>query len=267
MNAHDQLIIDIIEKLNSKKITLQIATQVLNVSERTIYRHMKGISESGVAYFQHGNKNKIPKNKTSCETLLIAKNLMKEKYFDFNVTHALEKLKSEDNIVINRESFRKVCHEINLVKRQKRRSRKVHKVRSRTSQTGIMLQMDGSPHRWFGTKESCLIGAIDDANNENYYSEFFESETTVGCLKVIRKIIEKKGVFNILYTDRAGLFAGPKRAEFSQVKRALSELGIQIIYANSAEAKGRIERHWQTLQDRLVPEMRLLKHYKFCGCQ
>jgi transposase len=265
VNAHDQLIIDIIEKLNSKKITLQIATQVLNVSERTIYRHMKGISESGVAYFQHGNKNKIPKNKTSCETLLIAKNLMKEKYFDFNVTHALEKLKSEDNIVINRESFRKICHEINLVKRQKRRSRKVHKVRSRTSQAGIMLQMDGSPHRWFGVQETCLIGAIDDANNENYYSEFFESETTVGCLKVLRRIIEKKGLFNILYTDRAGLFAGPKRAEFSQVKRALSELGIQIIYANSAEAKGRIERHWQTLQDRLVPEMRLRNITSFAG--
>ena len=265
MNAQNQLIIDIIEKLNSKKITLQIATQVLNVSERTIYRYIKGISESGVAYFQHGNKNKIPKNKTSCETLLIAKNLMKEKYFDFNVTHALEKLKSEDNIIINRESFRKVCHEINLVKRQKRRSRKVHKVRSRTSQTGIMLQMDGSPHRWFGVEESCLIGAIDDANNENYYSEFFESETTAGCLKVLRKIIEKKGLFNILYTDRAGLFAGPKRAEFSQVKRALSELGIQIIYANSAEAKGRIERHWQTLQDRLVPEMRLRNITSFAG--
>ncbi len=120
-------------------------------------------------------------------------------------------------------------------------------------------------HRWFGVEESCLIGAIDDANNENYYSEFFESETTVGCLKVLRKIIEKKGLFNILYTDRAGLFAGPKRAEFSQVKRALSELGIQIIYANSAEAKGRIERHWQTLQDRLVPEMRLRNITSFAG--
>lgn len=229
----------------------------MNVSERTIYRYLKGAAEFGVAYFQHGNKNKTPKNKTNAETILNSKILMKEKYFDFNVTHALEKLKSDENISINRESFRKICHEINLVKRQKRRSKTVRKIRNRTPQTGVMLQMDGSPHRWFGTEESCLIGAIDDASNENYYSEFFDGETTVGCLKVLRKIIEKKGLFNILYTDRAGLFAGPKRAEFSQVKRALGELGIQIIYANSAEAKGRIERHWQTLQDRLVPEMRL----------
>lgn len=259
MNSADQLKIDIIEKLKAKKITLETATNVLNVSKRTIARYIKGFSEFGVLYFQHGNKNKIPINKISPEVILKSKKLMKEKYFDFNVTHALEKLEIDEGIKINRESFRKICHEINLVKKLKRKRSKVRRLRDRTPQTGVLLQMDGSPHRWFNNEESCLIGAIDDANNENYYSEFFETETTVGCLKVLRKIIEKKGIFSILYTDRAGLFAGPKRAEFSQVKRALNELGIQIIYANSAEAKGRIERHWQTLQDRIVPEMRLLK--------
>ena len=259
MNSSDQLKIDIIEKLKAKKITLETATNVLSVSVRTIARYIKGFSEFGVVYFQHGNKHKIPKNKISPEIISKSKKLMKEKYFDFNVTHALEKLRADEGLKINRESFRKICHEINLVKKLKRKRGKVHRLRDRTPQIGVLLQMDGSPHRWFNNEESCLIGAIDDANNENYYSEFFEAETTVGCLKVLRKIIEKKGIFSILYTDRAGLFAGPKRAEFSQVKRALNELGIQIIYASSAEAKGRIERHWQTLQDRIVPEMRLLK--------
>lgn len=259
MNSSDQLKIDIIEKLKAKKITLETATNVLNVSERTIARYIKGFSESGIIYFQHGNKNKIPKNKISSDIILKSKKLMKEKYFDFNVTHALEKLHADEGLKINRESFRKICHEINLVKKLKRKRSKVRRLRDRTPQVGIMLQMDGSPHHWFNNEESCLIGAIDDANSENYYSEFFETETTLGCLKVLRKIIEKKGIFSILYTDRAGLFAGPKRSEFSQVKRALGELGIQIIYANSAEAKGRIERHWQTLQDRLVPEMRIRK--------
>jgi transposase len=259
LNAQNQLIIHIIEKLNSKKISIETATKVLNVSERTIHRYVAGFSKFGVSYFNHGNKNRIPKNKTSSEVILNSKKLMKEKYFDFNITHALEKLKSEENVTINRESFRKICHEINLVKKEKRRSRKVRKLRSRTPQAGIMLQMDGSHHRWFNDEESCLIGAIDDASNENYYSEFFTGETTVGCLKVLLEIVKKKGLFSILYTDRAGLFAGPKRADFSQVKRALNELGIQIIYASSAQAKGRIERHWGTLQDRLVPEMRLRK--------
>lgn len=257
MTAQEQLIIDIIEKYKTQKITMETATNVLNVSERTIYRYLKGIATSGITFVQHGNKSRIPKNKTTAEVILKSQTLMKEKYFDFNMTHALEKLAIEDNIKINRETFRKVCHGINLVKKSKRKKSRVRKLRSRTTQAGVMLQMDGSPHRWFNNEETCLIATIDDANNENYYGEFFESETTVGCLQVLRKIIEKKGLFSILYTDRAGIFAGPKRADFSQVKRALSELGIQIIYANSAEAKGRIERHWQTLQDRLVPEMRL----------
>jgi hypothetical protein len=76
---------------------------------------------------------------------------------------------------------------------------------------------------------------------------------------VLKKVIEKKGIFQIPYVDRAGIFGGPKRAHFSQVKRALKELGIHVIFANSAEAKGRIERLWSTLQDRLIPEMRLRK--------
>ncbi len=267
MNAQNQLIIDMIEKINSKKISLETAIKVLNVSRRTVFRYMKGFSEFGISYFNHGNKNRAPKNKTSAKDILKSKELMMNKYkelmmnkyFDFNVTHALEKLKAEENILINREIFRKICHEINLVKKEKRRRGKIRKLRCRTPQSGVMLQMDGSHHHWFNALETCLIGTIDDADNENNYSEFFDGETTVGCLQVLKRTIEKKGIFSILYTDRAGLFAGPKRAEFSQVKRALAELGIQIIYANSAQAKGRIERHWATVQDRLAPELRLQK--------
>ncbi len=120
------------------------------------------------------------------------------------------------------------------------------------AQTGLLLQMDGSPHCWFGGKPSCLIAAIDDADGDVAYGEFFPSEDTISCMVVLQKIIEKKGIFQILYVDRAGIFGGPKRCHFSQVKRALAELGIHIIFANSPEAKGRIERLWSTLQDRLI---------------
>jgi len=259
VTAANQLILDIIQKLFLKKITFEIAKQVLGVSDRTIYRYLKDYALLGVGFLSHGNARRVPVNKTILEDIEKAKVLMKQKYFDFNMTHAMEKLSKDDGLKINRETFRKICHEINLVKKSKRRRGKVHRLRTRTAQAGVFLQMDGSPHRWFNNEVSCLIGAIDDATNENYYSEFFESETTVGCLKVLRKIIEKKGLFSILYVDRAGIFGGPKRVHFSQVKRALTELGITIIFASSAEAKGRIERHWQTLQDRLVPEMRIRK--------
>lgn len=257
MKSEIQLKIDIIEKVINKLISRSDAANILNVSERTIERYEAGFKSKGVQFFIHKNTHRSPINKTNPEILLRAKTLLKEKYFDFNMTHCLEKLSAVEKININRETFRKECHSLNMVKRRHHRRGKARRLRQRTPQAGLFLQMDGSHHPWFNNEESCLIGAVDDATSTNYYSEFFEGETTIGCMKVLKEIIQKKGLFKILYVDRAGLFAGPKRAEFAQVKRALLELNIQIIYANSAEAKGRIERHWDTLQDRLVPEMRL----------
>ena len=103
------------------------------------------------------------------------------------------------------------------------------------------------------------MAAIDDATSEVVAAEFFEGETTFACLKVLKDLIAAKGVFKILYVDKAGIYGGIKRQGFSQVGRALEELGAQIIYAHSPEAKGRIERLFQTLQDSLVAEMRLNK--------
>lgn len=116
--------------------------------------------------------------------------------------------------------------------------------------------MDGSTHRWFGNNKSCLIAIIDDANSQ-LFAEFFPAETTAGCLQLLRSVVETKGVFKTLYVDRAGIFGGPKRCNFSQVQRACEELGIEIIFASSPQGKGRIERAFDTLQDRLVPEFRM----------
>lgn len=260
MNSSEQLKLDIISKLKLKKITKKQACLILNVSERTIERYLEKYNEQGIRFTIHGNKNKVPKNKTSNNLKEEVIKLVREKYYDFNMTHCLEKLKDDHNITLDREVFRIWCHEINLVKRaHKRRSSRVRRRRERMARPGVMLQMDGSPHQWFGGKESCLIATIDDANNEVAYGEFFPAEDTISCMTVLQNVIEKKGVFDILYTDKAGIFGGPKRVHFSQVKRALKELGIEIIFANSAEAKGRIERLWNTLQDRLIPEMRLRK--------
>lgn len=121
---------------------------------------------------------------------------------------------------------------------------------------GLLLQMDGNTHKWFGIKKSCLIALIDDATSE-VHAEFFEAETTLGCLKVLRDFIACKGLFKTLYVNKAGIFGGPKRCNFSQVKRACEEPGIEIIFANSAQGKGRIERSFDTFQDRLIPELRL----------
>lgn len=249
--------LDVIAKISTGTMGRKEGQQILSVSERTLRRYLRDYQKRGALFIQHGNCNQAPSNKASDELKKRVQALVKEKYFDFNLTHCLEKLESEEKIQVNRETFRQWCHEIHHVKRARRRKSKVRRQRDRMRQPGIMLQMDGSPHHWFGGKPSCLIAAIDDADSEVPFGEFFPAEDTISCLRVLQKIVEKKGIFQILYVDRAGIFGGPKRANFSQVKRALCELGIHILFAHSPEAKGRIERLWDTLQDRLVAEMRL----------
>lgn len=257
MTAQEQIVLDIIVKISTGTIGRREGQGILNVSERTLRRHLAEYQKKGPLFVQHGNCKSAPSNKAPHELKKRVQTLVKEKYFDFNLTHCLEKLASEEKIVINRETFRQWCHEIHLVKRARRRKSKVRRQRDRMQQTGIMLQMDGSPHHWFGGKPSCLIAAIDDADSDVPFGEFFPAEDTISCMRVLQQIIQKRGLFQILYVDRAGIFGGPKRSNFSQVKRALRELGIHILFANSPEAKGRIERLWDTLQDRLVAEMRL----------
>lgn len=259
MTAAEQLKLDVVMKVVAGTMGRKEAQAILSVSERTLERYVRAYQKRGPLFIRHGNSGRDPWNKTPDEFKRQVLDLIEAKYFDFNLTHALEKLAAVEDItgLMKRETFRKWCHERRIVKRRgKRRARARHR-RERMKQTGLLLQMDGSPHRWFGNMPSCLIGAIDDADSEVPYAEFFPAEDTLSCLHVLRKIVEKKGLFQILYVDQAGIFGGAKRSNFSQVKRALQELGIHVIFAHSPEAKGRIERLWGTLQDRLIPEMRL----------
>ena len=260
MSAQEQLKLDVIAKVMAGKLSRKQGQQILAVSERSLRRYLKAYEEKGPLAIKHGNYNKKPANQTDVKLKEQVQELVKEVYFDFNLTHLKEKLFSVHAIKVKREVLRLWCHEIKMVKRSKqKRSTKVRKLRDRMAQTGIMLQMDGSHHHWFGGRPSCLIAGIDDGDNDVPFAEFFPSEDTISCMVILQKIIEKNAIFKILYVDKAGIFAGPKRTEFSQVKRACEELGIHIIFANSPEAKGRIERLWDTCQDRLVPEMRLRK--------
>lgn len=268
MSAQEQLELDIIVKISSGLIGRKEGQRILDISERTLRRHLRDYQREGVLFVKHGNCNRPPANRSDKDLKKRAQDLVRSKYYDFNMTHCLEKLKADEAIEVERETFRLWCHEIKMVKRAKRRSAKVRRQRNRMQQTGLMIQMDGSPHAWFGEKVSCLIGAIDDADSDVPFAEFFPAEDTISCMRVLEQIIRKKGIFHILYVDKAGIFGGPKRSNFSQVKRALKELGIEIIFADSPEAKGRIERLWNTFQDRLIPEMRIrnIQTYESANC-
>ena len=256
MDSKSQLTVDIIAKVAEGKIDVVNAGKVLNKSRRTIERYLQRYRQIGVKFVVHQNSGRSPANRTCDDMKRKVQKLIKTKYFDLNLTHLGELLSENEGIQVKRETLRCWAHEIHHVKRAKRRRSRVRKRRERMESPGLMLQMDGSTHRWFGDKKSCLIALIDDATSE-VHAEFFEAETTLGCLKVLRDYIHRKGVFKTLYVDRAGIFGGPKRCNFSQVKRACEELGIEIIFANSAQGKGRIERSFDTFQDRLIPELRL----------
>lgn len=256
MDSKAQLCVDIIAKVVEGRITITNAAKLLSKSRRTIERYVKRYKQVGIQFVVHGNHGKSPPNKTPTSIKKAVQTLIKDKYFDLNLLHLAEQLEVNEQITVKRETLRGWAHDIHHVKRAKRRRGIVRKRRKRMAAPGLMMQMDGSPHRWFGDKKHCLIAMIDDATSE-VHAEFFPSETTAGCMKVMRDCIETKGVFKTLYVDRAGIFGGPKRCNFSQMQRACEELGIEIIFANSPQGKGRIERAFDTFQDRLVPELRL----------
>ena len=258
LDSKAQLTVDIITKVAEGKISIINAAKLLNKSRRSIERYLKKFQKVGIQFVVHKNSGKSPANKISDTVKRTVQALIKEKYFDVNLAHLGELLDANEQIHVKRETLRNWAHEIHHVKRAKRRRSQVRKRRERMESPGLLLQMDGSPHRWFGDKKSCLIAIIDDATSE-IHAEFFKSETTLGCLKVMRDDIDKKGLFKALYVDRAGIFGGPKRCNFSQMQRACNELGIEIIFANSPQGKGRIERSFDTFQDRLIPELRLNK--------
>jgi transposase-like protein len=184
--------------------------------------------------------------------------LAKETYYDFNITHCLEMLRERHGLTTSYATFRSWCRKAGLGKRKRRRASKARVYRERMSCEGLLLQMDGSHHAWNGTEKWCLIAMIDDATSDVPAARFFETETTLGCMAVLRAVIECRGVPQMIYTDQAGWAGGgEKRQGFSQFVRACEELGIRVLTTSSPESKGRIERFWNTTQDRLIPELRL----------
>ena len=257
LSAKEQLKLEILVKVMAGIMTSKTGALLLQVDPRTFRRYLKSYREKDVMSIKHGNSLKRPHNKTVDEIKLRVLDLIKMKYFDFNVIHLQEKL-CEEGLKIKRETLRKWCHEIGIVKRSKRRRSHPRYYRDRMSQAGMMVQFDGSHHRWFGDRETCLLAAIDDATNE-VHAKFYEGETTFSCLEMLKEMISVKGCFKTLYVDKAGVYGGIKREGFSQVQRALSELDSHTLFAHSPQAKGRIERLFNTLQDRLIAEMRLNK--------
>jgi len=257
MSKKGIFVYEVISQFLAGKFSRREASELLQVRERAVSRMARRIEKKGVLGAAHGNRGKSPTIKKSAFFKRKVLKLVKERYFDFNMLHCLEMLNTHHHIVVSRETFRRWCHEQGLVKRAKRRKAVARQRRERMPNPGLLLQMDGSPHKWNLRDIWHLISAIDDATSEVPYAEFFEAEDTLGAMKVLRGVIEKKGIPFAVYVDKAGCFGGGNRQKYNQFKRACEEIGIKVIPANSPEAKGRIERSFDTFQDRLIPELRI----------
>jgi hypothetical protein len=190
--------------------------------------------------------------------------LYRDTYFDLNMRHFHEKLSAEHGMQLSYTFVQKALQGAGLVARGRKR-RKHRRRRERRPMPGMLLHIDGSKHQWFGDERWYdLIVILDDATSEIYYAQLVEEESTRTVMEGLREVIENKGLFCALYSDRGShFFVTPKAGEKvdkhrpTQVGRALKELGVQMIPAYSPQARGRSERSFGTWQGRLPQELRL----------
>jgi len=252
------------------KITLKEAGEKIGVSYRQAKRIGKAVKLRGAKGLIHGNTGRTSKNKISDSLRQEVLRLSRERYWDLNDMHFGEKLREEENIELSRETIRKIRREAAVPPKRKRRGKKHRKRRERMAQEGWMLLWDGSPHLWFGSEQPpcCLMAAMDDATGKIVAAQFFPFEGTAGYLWLLKHIIKQYGIPVSIYQDRHGSLHRNDdywsleeqlegRQEPTQVGLALEALGIRPIFALSPQAKGRMERVFGTLQDRLIAELRL----------
>ena len=249
----------VITDVTEKRISQKIAGKRLSLSSRQIRRLIKRFKTQGAKGLTNKHRNTVSNRKLSDEVRLKVLELYKENYPDFGPTLFCEKLFELHGIKLSDETVRKLLLKEGL--RQRERKTKLRKqLRERKPCFGEMLQLDGSRHDWFEKRrdKAVLMSFIDDATGM-VYARFYEYEGTIPAMSLLKQYIEEYGLPMSIYSDRHTTYKSTDKNKeaLSQFERALSELGIELIHANTPQAKGRIERLFGTLQDRLVKEMRL----------
>jgi transposase len=255
---------EVILRAIGKRITWWQAAEILGMSCRSLRRWKWRYEQYGYDGLYDRRRGKPSPRRVPLATVEQVLQLYREKYFDLNVRHFHEKLREEHGIKLSYTWVKLALQGTGLV--AQRRQRGPHrKRRPRRPLPGMLLHLDGSSHRWFGDDRWYdLLVVLDDATSEIYYAQLVEQESTPTVLQALRAVVEQRGVFCALYSDRAShFFLTPKAGEavdrerLTQVGRALRELGIQMIPAYSPQARGRSERNFSTWQGRLPQELRL----------
>ena len=246
------------------KITWFQAAEILGFTDRHLRRIRERYQEFGYDGLFDRRLGKPSPKRVPLATVELVLGLYRDQYFDLNVRHFHEKLQAEHQIDLSYTWVKAALQGAGLVARARKRG--VHrKRRERRPLPGMLLHIDGSRHQWFQDQRWYdLIVILDDATSEIYYAQLVEQESTFTVMAGLKEVIEGKGVFCALYSDRGSHFwLTPKTGgqvdphRLTQVGRALHELGVQMIPAYSPQARGRSERNFSTWQGRLPQELRL----------
>ncbi len=255
---------EVLLRATAGKIKWWQAAELMGISERQMRRWRKRFEEQGHEGLLDRRQRTPSSRRVPKEQVEAVLSLYRDKYFDLNVRHFHEKLIEEHQIGLSYTWVKQALQAAGLVKRKAKRG--VHrKRRARRPLPGMMLHIDGSHHQWFQDKRwHDLIVILDDATSEIYYAQLAVEETTASVMAGLRAVIEQKGLFCSLYSDRGAHFwLTPKsggKVDYdrpTQVGRAMKELGVQMIPSYSPQARGRSERNFSTWQGRLPQELRL----------
>lgn len=264
----------LIEACIKGECTVKQVAAALGLSERRVKQIKKEVKENGVKSIQHGNRGRKPKNTISDETRKKILELRSSYQYEIsNFKHFQEILEERENIKISYSALYNILRNAGIKSPKKHHKTKLHHRRKRKECEGMMLQADGTPFEWFedGQKYS-LHGFIDDATGKITGLYMCKNECLLGYLEVLRQTLENFGIPISLYPDKYSVFFPPKKVDdhitieeqlngrekgITQFGRIVEELGIEMFPASSPQAKGRIERLWETLQSRLVTEFRI----------
>ena len=272
LNAAEREKLRVIRQVSEGKLNNNQAAKLLKLSIRQIQRLKVRVRKEGEKALIHGLKNQTGNHKISFEQKEKVLNLIREKYTDFKPSYAAEKLEENHNILVNPETLRLWLIEEKLWKTKKQKSVKYHAWRERKEYFGELEQFDGSYHLWFESRlldeignpqEVCLLASIDDATSQITHALFDFSEGVIPVFNFWKEYLTSLGKPLGIYLDKYSTYkinhknAVDNSKLLTQFERAMNLLNIKVITANSPQAKGRIERLFGTLQDRLVKELRL----------
>ena len=260
----------LLEMVIGGKITLKETDKQMGVSYRQAKRLKKKLISEGAEGLIHGNRGRPSPRALSHELAETILDLSLTKYTNFNDTHFTEKLGEEEGITVSRDTVRRLRRTNGIKPKRRRRAKRHFKRRTRSPQEGMMVLWDGSPHRWFGkdTSPCCLMAAIDDATGRLLDAFFLPYECSFGYLKLLEHVVNQYGIPASIYQDRHSTLKRNDdnwtleeqlrgEQDSTQVGGALKSLGITPIFALTPQAKGRVERLFGVLQDRLIAEMGL----------